>query len=237
MPYKIPEASELYSEYDSVLSSFSFGNYDSEFTNDGGSGDVKYGCIHFDGSLSHALYNNTNGDMTSLETDMEKFFGPSFDRWDDLLSAYLHELAHTIELRVTGLFEFHKVLSAYEWETWNLNIDVQLYFLNKAIVNGETVGIPFEFWQGKVAIVFYEAGEGGYINSIPHHNIIVEECNAKDDRQYVIYNSDALSVKAYAFTGYEFVGWSDGVTTEIRQDKNIIADMHIYAIFKKIEDT
>ncbi len=52
--------------------------------------------------------------------------------------------------------------------------------------------------------------------------------------QYIIPGNDASPVTAIpnTFEGYEFAGWSDGVTTATRQDKNIREEFTVYAIFR-----
>lgn len=67
--------------------------------------------------------------------------------------------------------------------------------------------------------VVYIANEGGCING--------------ESSQEIRRGSDARTVVAVADEGYEFIRWSDGITTEERQDKNIIADTTYEAEFKK----
>ncbi|MGO4109567.1 InlB B-repeat-containing protein [Paenibacillus sp. YAF4_2] len=50
--------------------------------------------------------------------------------------------------------------------------------------------------------------------------------------QTVDYGSDGVSVTAIASTGYHFVGWSDGVLTASRQDKNVQANLAVTAEFE-----
>ena len=52
-------------------------------------------------------------------------------------------------------------------------------------------------------------------------------------RQYVRAGEDARAVEAEAKEGYKFVGWSDGVKSAWRQDKDIQGDMTVYAEFEK----
>ncbi len=222
-PYHIAEAKDKYSDYDSVLTSFSFNDYKNEFHRDGGTGEAKYGCVHFEESVAQALLDKwTFDDITN----------PDFIGWGRILNCYFHELAHTIEQRVNGFFDYHTVVS----KCWDYRrgsfYPTQLYFLNKAIIDGKAVGIPYEFWEGKVARVFYEAKEGGMVYK--GLAILNSEVRYEDEIQYVMYGQDALSVKAIAKYGYEFVGWSDGITTIERQDKNVTGDIYIFAIFKPI---
>lgn len=226
--YDIPEVSDLLEQYDSVLVSFSMNDYLIKLRNCTGLATGKYGYIHFDGCLTQHYFN---------KEPMENLFNPLHIYWDQFVEPYLHELAHTIELRMNDFhskLNFHKVLEEFsEIEYMDRLIHVKAYFLNKAVVNG---GIPYEFWEGKVSKVFYETQTGGYVAHIRHHNHI-EGQPVNCCVQYVLNGEDAIGVIAKTFRDtYEFVGWSDGVTTPERTDINITEDLHVYAIFRPIED-
>jgi len=49
--------------------------------------------------------------------------------------------------------------------------------------------------------------------------------------QLVDYNGTGTSVTAIADSGYRFVDWSDGVTTQVRTDTNVIASLSVTANF------
>lgn len=224
-PQYMPELTDMLGDYDSVIVSFSLGDFKSDLNLhlDGGSAEAKFANVHFDGRFDQLLYDG--GQMADM-------LNPLHGYWDHFLGTYLHELAHTIELRVNDLPDFHSVVDEYIWESvGDPLIAERRYFLNKAVLNGETVGVPFEFWEGKVATVYYEGMDGGYIAYSKHHNPTYGQ-NGRDDIQYVIYGNDAIAVTAMVHDGYEFVGWSDGVESAMRQDLNIYGDLHIYAIFK-----
>ena len=69
-------------------------------------------------------------------------------------------------------------------------------------------------------IVTYSAKEGGYIDG--------------ETTQKVESGKDGLTVVAVPYDGYEFVKWSDGVTTAERCETNIISYLGASAIFEKI---
>lgn len=75
----------------------------------------------------------------------------------------------------------------------------------------------------KYFTVSYLANQGGHIEG--KNNQIVKE------------NENAERVIAVPNVGYEFLEWSDGVTTSERQDKDIVEDKSITAIFEKIRFT
>ncbi len=54
--------------------------------------------------------------------------------------------------------------------------------------------------------------------------------------EHVIYGRDSRKVIVLVHAGYEFIGWSDGVTTMERIDRNVWEDLHVTALFRKIED-
>lgn len=70
--------------------------------------------------------------------------------------------------------------------------------------------------------VSYTASEGGYI---------IGETEQSVDR-----GKDARSVTAISNEGYEFIKWSDGVTTPERQDKNVKENISVRADFQKRPD-
>jgi hypothetical protein len=79
-----------------------------------------------------------------------------------------------------------------------------------------------EFAKIKITVT-YTASEGGTIDGI--------------SEQEIKYGEDATAVVAVPDAGYKFVKWSDGITTQERQDKNITADKSVAAEFAKIKIT
>ncbi|WP_290374745.1 InlB B-repeat-containing protein, partial [Turicimonas muris] len=73
--------------------------------------------------------------------------------------------------------------------------------------------------QTKEYTVTYKANEGGTING----NV----------NQTVKEGENGTEVTAVPDDGYEFVKWSDGVTEATRQDRNVIQDIVVKAIFEK----
>ncbi len=71
----------------------------------------------------------------------------------------------------------------------------------------------------KVLSVEYTADDNGYIES--------------NSSQSIVYGNDAATVTAVPNTGYDFLRWSDGVTENPRQDKNITRLLEVRAIFTK----
>ncbi|WP_190276179.1 InlB B-repeat-containing protein [Paenibacillus sp. JDR-2] len=63
----------------------------------------------------------------------------------------------------------------------------------------------------------YSAGSGGSVNGTA--------------TQEVNYEADGTEVKAEPAIGYHFIGWSDGVQTDTRQDTGVVADLTVTANF------
>ncbi len=55
--------------------------------------------------------------------------------------------------------------------------------------------------------------------------------------QELLKGDDAQEVTAYAETGWVFAGWSDGLTTPSRTDRDIDEDIEVYAIFMEVEES
>lgn len=187
-------------------------------------GGNKFATIHFDGRFAQLFgYNET----------MESLLDPLHYYWDSFLRTYLHEFSHTIEMRVNYMLEFHKVVSKYGAMTvYDPLLCEKLYLLNKVVINDKLDGVPYEFWEGKYATLHYEAQDGGRVDYVGTYHSLTYGQDLNDDIQYVLYGDDAITVKATAFEGYEFVCWSDGVETAVRQDLNVTQDLHVYAVFK-----
>ena len=90
--------------------------------------------------------------------------------------------------------------------------------IDKNITSNLTVIARFEKCAEKYSVV-YEAADGGSISGI--------------EKQLVAEGGNAAEVIAVADEGYEFIGWSDGIDTERREDKNVVANISVKALFRK----
>ncbi len=84
-----------------------------------------------------------------------------------------------------------------------------------AVVSNKSVTATFAINQYTLT---YTAGTGGSIN--------------QDAAQTVDYGKDGKIVTAVADEGYHFAGWSDGVLTASRQEKNVQASVAVTAVFE-----
>ena len=76
----------------------------------------------------------------------------------------------------------------------------------------------------------YTASVGGYI-------LAKDGTISGSVLQEVTEGDNGMRVTAVANTGYEFVRWSDGVTTATRTDSNVTSDITVTAEFRRIELT
>lgn len=140
MPDKIPEVSNYLEEYQTVLASFSFNDYDYKLHDSSGLAHAKYGAIHFDTLFSDFVVN---------DEPISNLLDFSHWGWDRVIDTYIHEMAHTIEMLIDA-YEYHTVLSYYQKLHYSTIEATKFYFNNSAFVNGEKAGIPIEFWSGEL---------------------------------------------------------------------------------------
>ena len=84
------------------------------------------------------------------------------------------------------------------------------------------VNVTAEFRHIELTLT-YTAGTGGSITG--------------ETSQTVLYGESGAAVTAVPDEGYEFVRWSDGVTTAARTDSNVTSDVNVTAEFRRIELT
>lgn len=223
IPRDIPEIQDMRKDYDTVVSVFGFGGDKptpetvSLFEYDSGGATLGECEVYFDGFIYSTIIDRY--ELTDILN------GKGRTSWLQSLEVFIHEIAHTIELRIKS-YDYHRFLTlASNCEIYDTLIMNRLYYLNSIEVDGELVGIPYEFWKGEIAKVEYtvtrdEHGNMGYV--------------FYEKSQEVVYGWDAREVEAEPFLGYRFIKWSDGITTPKRKDKNITSDFTVTAIFEPI---
>lgn len=229
-PTDIPEVSEMLDDYGSVLSVFNMNdfNYPYKLHDASGVATARYAQVNFDSFIySNSVYKVS---LTDMIEDL------NHSRWTNWLEVFIHETAHTIELRV-NLYSYHKAVVGHstQFNTIKINKD---YYLNAAIEDGERVGIPYSFWKGDIATVTYNVNiiGYGYVGGSGYH---ISDTTGKGSyiTYEILYGTNGFTVTAELWqpNEYEFVGWSDGVSTATRTDLNICSDFTVTAIFRKIE--
>lgn len=223
----IPELYPVLHDYRSIIVTGSMNDFERELHNYAGVAREKYAYI----SLEEIIFPLNNGFRLQDYLDMNPII------WDLPISTYLHEFAHTIEEGYPKK-ALHDVVKYY-WKDYGMQgRDIELiglYLQNKTKIDGETVGIPMDFWRGNINVnvqyhpTSFEGADNGKVISISEYSFISNSYGKN-----ISFGSD-ITVQAIPFEGWRFVSWSDGVKTAIRHDTNIISQIRIYAIFAKIE--
>lgn len=225
----IPELREsgILDKYRSVLTIYSMNNDENlnKHIRAGMAGE-KYGCILYD----------------SLIADMEW----KLDGWKGnyLTNVCIHEFIHTAEHSFSS-YNFHQATknnpSLYE--------DTKKYCLNQyPIATGEKVGIPYTFWANEICKVnFLEESKNG-VASLAYHSPgyvqkYYEGYTIEDTEWWWRYSNNVPKgsrttyVFAKVYTGYRFVGWSDGCTDVVRILTDVQEDMTLIAYYERVPYT
>lgn len=220
----IPELGPLLKDYRSIITTSCMNDYDGLLHSSAGNASDKYALVNMEMFLKPFIIN---------DIPLEDYLDLVYEDWKTLLTVYIHEFAHTVETAINA-YEYHEVISYY-WNQISELAITRLYLLNQAIVDDETVGIPFEYWKGDIDVqVNYVPS---YFNGWSNGKIlIIGEADNQSNTvvRKVPFGSD-LAVEAIPFEGYTFSHWSDGVTTAVRHDTNIISYLNVTAIFVPIE--
>lgn len=251
-PSFIPEVREksLLDGYDATVSAFAFFG-DLPTSDEAGMFNAPSGSalpllkgecqVHLDPKFSHFRIDGA----TSLAQVLDGKFD---DHWFDYAETYVHEIMHTIEVRL-NLFDYHTVIKI--WNNYITNgafenkggaydryiIMNKSYYLNEFMHEGKREGIPYGFWKREIATVKYEIAIDEDRCSNMGRIALKEYNNRYADQgaiQEVVHGCDAWAIEAVPHPGYRFVRWSDGMTTPERQDRNITADFTTTAIFEPI---
>lgn len=222
--FSIPQTSSIVKDYRSVILTGSMNDFEGKLHNYSGSASDKYAYVVFE-DLQQMLK------TSSIQEFIE--FNPLI--WEVQIDTYLHEFTHTLESAIEA-YDLHEVIKYYWLKIDNIEV-IRLYLLNQAKIDSKIVGIPMSFWKGntnvKVSYVPSYYGIGGYDNGKIRPKGFEYESEYDSFLYYIPFGSD-ITVEAIPFEGWRFVKWSDGITTAVRHDKNVISYLHIYAIFEKV---
>ena len=133
---------EMLKQYQSVLTTLNFNDYNYTFHSASGSATKKYGTVYFEAKVQGIDIK----DLLDFNSLYWKF---------SVIDTYVHELCHTIEQR-KDLFSFHDASVSYLANIKGmLTLDAyKLYYLGEVFINGEKVGIPYEFWKEDMEQLF-----------------------------------------------------------------------------------
>lgn len=154
-PSKLPETRDMMKSYGSTLITFCLNDYALKLRTANGYAWEERGGVYLENHLAPSII-----DKKPIETllDLRCY------EWIKIIQVYLHEFIHTIELREGMQHVYHTVLKQfmndglkdYEWEgdeelaryMGQLYDEIdKSYLFNMARLNGEHVGIPYEFWK------------------------------------------------------------------------------------------
>ena len=230
----ISEVFDLMYSYHNILTTVGYGEYESELRYWGGIAYIKNACVGFGVYWDAQIINGIplQEYLSELENSL------NFD-YNTLLEVYLHEFAHTAEMNFAFDYDLHTALTYSGKQDLNMPDVIKPYLLGKFEMNGEMCGVPMEYWKHQNPILV------GYVDrpvdqrTVGRIVVIGEEEDPDRQpwetavRRYLVYGSD-FSVETVPIDGYRFVAWSDGITTAIRHDVNMIAYFRVEAIFEKI---
>lgn len=210
-------------DYRSIITTGSMNDFERKLNNSSGTAGEKFAYVVFE-HLQFTFKNYSIHEFIELKPLI----------WETQIDTYLHEFAHTVENAILA-YDFHKVIEHYWLKIDHFDV-IRLYLLNQAEINGEIVGIPMSFWKGntnvKVSYVTSEENNGWDKGKIIPLNMDYDS-KYNSFSYYIPFGFD-IYVEAIPVEGWRFVKWSDGITTAIRHDTNIISRILVYAIFEKI---
>ena len=163
----------------------------------------------------------------------------------DGVGGFLHELSHTVEQLVCPNQDtYHLAIRTGYPERDVLSITKQ-YLLGQYEWEGVTYGIPREYWLHQMEFHIYygffpyddgavfakDSGKVSLVKTSESDKIREENNRVRGDVAGV---AEEIVVLAEPLPGYRFVCWSDGVTTALRHDVDVISYIHVQAIFEKI---
>lgn len=243
MPNDMSELNNLNCLYHSVLSLYNLNDNENIVSLASGVSRIKYGAVTLDKAFLYAE------SYLPYHLFVEMIKNDEIDMSQTIIDTVLHEFAHTCECcyKSGEIAEFHKVLFHYlsdigiPSQAGEATLEpIKLYLLGEAELDGMLCGIPMEYWLHKHAVI--ATYDSSVIDFETVGKVVLLEGNGiisgLDDYSTTIsveitYGTH-MKVEAIPKEGYRFVKWSDGVTTAIRQDSNIISYFSVKAIFEEI---
>ncbi len=237
MPDNINEICDVQYLYHNIISVVGIGDYDRNLIgNLAGLADIKSAYVAKDFELSKVRSN------IRFQDYIEDRNNGKIELEQTIVEPCLHELIHTAEMYFPreDYLDLHNAIAYANRYLGGCNI-LNTYkpcLLGEFEMNGDKFCVPMEYWKHDIDIsVGYICAS---INGVKVGEIYLVGDNVDPNPLWMVggsvtvpYDSEC-SVQAIPKEGYRFVRWSDGVTTAIRHDKNIIAFYCAVAIFEKI---
>lgn len=138
----IKELNGMLNNYGSIITTFNMNDYEAVVHEGGGGAIKKYAYVYMESLFKTLIYSNIPEDEW-LDNQHLKHILQMF------AEGSLHEFTHTVEL-------YHPYGDIYDYHQAGIYCSSQgikhldstiMYLLNKAVVDGQTVGIPYSFWQ------------------------------------------------------------------------------------------
>ncbi|MDE6604820.1 MAG: InlB B-repeat-containing protein [Clostridia bacterium] len=222
----IPELFPILHNYRSVITTGCMNDFSNSLHNSSGLADEKYAYIAMDKFFEYHINNNE---------PVENYLYPNSISWNTLIELYLHEFTHTVETIVTVDYDLHKIESYYAKQNIYGLEPIKLFLLKQVIIDDQKYGIDENFWIGNIniSVNYRPSFFGGLDNGKIIINNGLEQNTTSNSYGALIPYGSTISVEAIAFDGYRFIKWSDGITTPIRYDVNVISKIQVFAIFEK----
>lgn len=219
-------------KYHSILNTFGMNDYDYKLHTTTGLAGFRYGSIYIEGIFGGWRTNFQI--LNSAYNDMLQDSDNDFNRV--LIDTYVHEFTHTIEMYYSygEIYDYHKAVGS--GGTKDVQKITKQYLLCQFEYNGEYVGIPESFWYHDTAVsVSYTVVTYGVSNDVYGGYLIIP---GKGGPTFYINEKipygQGYGIQAVAYSGFKFLGWSDGVTSEYRVEWRLNSSITISAIFEKI---
>lgn len=236
-----PQLSEVFDImylYHNTLTTVGYGGHEKDLlTGWSGIADIKDACV----SMAEYWLKGAIIKYIPIQKFLQDIKNGEYDLSETIVYAYLHEFVHTAEMNFEFDYDLHtaesqSIRNAGKATMYNT---VKPFLLGKFEMNGEMCGVPMEYWKHQINIHILYGDQP--VNQRRAGRIVVIGEEEDPDRppwntglgRYAVYGSD-FSVEAIPDEGFRFVRWTDGITTAIRHDVNIIAYFWVYAIFEKI---
>ncbi len=230
-PVDMDEVIGLLAQYHSVLNTFGFNDYTDVLNTFRikGTASAKSGVVSIEPELNNPLYIHQ-----SLQSLYQALLQRDAQDMDKFVETYLHEFTHTVEEQCPHEYSYHKALYQPDYGYYDPLGTTKSYLLKRFEADGEMVGIPEEFWQHKIDVTVYYGVQSVGFKDCGRVQIVGQEQGETDFVIIKVPYGSEVSAEAIPYAGWRFVRWSDGVTTAVRHDKNIISYFNVDAIFEKI---
>ena len=226
---ELPEMGALNLLYHNVIVVHGMNDYDGLLHSVTGLAGRKYGDVYLDSLLLPYIINHE-----PLQNVLNGWLNDDPGFLVSVSSA-LHEFVHTCEnnYNYTEIMEFHAFRADY-MSSGHTELEAErVYLLGIAELNGQTGGVPNEYFmhENEIHVNYVDTTiDGRSVGRI----VVVGE--APPEESWITYVSrqipygSSITVEAAPKDGYRFLKWSDGVTTAIRTD-TVISYVNVKAIF------